>query len=137
MSGYTTVSRTKIREYLKANSDRTVSVTNISEYLTKQDCEVNVTTIYRFLDKLAKDGEVIKYVAQKGSMAVYQYVKNGHKCENHLHLKCNKCGNIVHMECGFMEEIIEHVKEHHGFVIQCKNSIIYGTCCECMEKLSN
>lgn len=56
----------KILEFLKKNSDRTVAVADIDHYLRTQDCEVNITTIYRYLDKLAKDGTVIKYVAEKG-----------------------------------------------------------------------
>ncbi len=62
-SGYATISRKKILEFLKKNSDRTVAVADIDHYLKAQDCEVNITTIYRYLDKLAKDGTVIKYVA--------------------------------------------------------------------------
>ena len=135
MAGYTTVSRTKILEYLKNNSNRTVNVSDISDYLKSNMCEVNVSTIYRYLDKLAGDGTVIKYVAEKGSMAVYQYVETGHRCEEHLHLKCVKCGSVIHMECDFMKEISEHIKDHHGFDIQCKNSMIYGVCKNCRSML--
>lgn len=85
-NGYATTSRKKILEYLMANSDRTVTVTDIDQYLKKHDNEVNITTIYRYLDKLAKEGTVMKYVAEKGSQAVYQYVEMGHHCEEHLHL---------------------------------------------------
>ena len=66
-NGYATTSRKKILEYLMANSDRTVTVTDIDQYLKKHDNEVNITTIYRYLDKLAKEGTVMKYVAEKGS----------------------------------------------------------------------
>lgn len=127
-NGYATTSRKKILEYLMANSDRTVTVTDIDQYLKKHDNEVNITTIYRYLDKLAKEGTVMKYVAEKGSQAVYQYVEMGHHCEEHLHLKCVSCGCIIHLECAFMQEISEHILEDHGFKLQCKNSIIYGLC---------
>ena len=55
-NGYATTSRKKILEYLMANSDRTVTVADIDQYLKKNDNEVNITTIYRYLDKLAKEG---------------------------------------------------------------------------------
>ena len=121
-NGYATTSRKKILEYLMANSDRTVTVTDIDQYLKKHDNEVNITTIYRYLDKLAKEGTVMKYVAEKGSQAVYQYVEMGHHCEEHLHLKCVSCGCIIHL------------LKDHGFTLQCKNSIIYGLCRECRKK---
>lgn len=130
-SGYATASRKKILEFLKSNSDRTVTVADIDSYLKRNENEVNITTIYRYLDRLEEEGSVIKYVAQKGSKAVYQYVELGHRCEEHLHLKCVKCGCIVHLECDFMDEISEHILKDHGFALQCRNSILYGTCQKC------
>lgn len=133
-SGYATASRRKILEFLKSNSDRTVTAADIDEYLRRNDNEVNITTIYRYLDKLAKEGTVIKYVAEKGGKAVYQYVELGHRCGEHLHLKCVKCGCIIHLECAFMDEISEHIRNDHGFALQCRNSILYGTCEKCQGK---
>ena len=130
-TGYATASRKKILDYLKSNSDKTVTAADIDSYLKCNDSEVNLTTIYRYLDKLEKEGTVIKYVAEKGSQTVYQYVETGHHCEEHLHLKCVKCGSIIHLECAFMAEIAEHIYEDHGFQLQCKNSIIYGLCEKC------
>lgn len=131
MKGYATASRRKILDYLKSNSDRTTTVMDIDRYLKEHDSEVNVTTIYRYLDKLAKEGMVMKYVAEKGGQTTYQYVEPEHHCEEHLHLKCVCCGSIIHLECDFMDEISKHVLEDHGFELQCKNSILYGTCQTC------
>lgn len=133
-NGYATVSRKKILDFLKQSSDRTVTAAEIGAYLKEQDSEVNITTIYRYLDKLEREGTVMKYVAEKGSQAGYQYVELGHRCEEHLHLKCMECGRIIHLECAFMEEIAEHIRNDHGFLLQCKNSILYGTCGECRRR---
>ena len=119
-SNYATASRRKILEYLKKSNDHTVTAADVDEYLKSHDSEVNITTIYRYLDKLAKDGTVIKYVAEKGCQAAYQYVEPGRGCEK-----------IIHLECHFMEEISHHIEESHGFTLQCKNSILYGVCKEC------
>ena len=86
-SNYATASRRKILEYLKKSNDHTVTAADVDKYLKSHDSEVNITTIYRYLDKLAKDGTVIKYVAEKGCQAAYQYVEPGRGCEQHLHLK--------------------------------------------------
>lgn len=133
-NGYATVSRKKILDFLKQSSNRTVTAAEIGAYLKEQDSEVNITTIYRYLDKLEREGTVMKYVAEKGSQAGYQYVELGHRCEEHLHLKCMECGRIIHLECAFMEEIAEHIRKDHGFLLQCKNSILYGTCGECRRR---
>ena len=132
-SGYATMSRKRMLHFLMENSNRAVSAADIDAYLKQSGNTVNITTIYRYLDKLAKEGTVIKYVAEKGGQAVYQYVEQGHHCEEHLHLKCVSCGCIIHLECAFMNEISEHVLKDHGFALQCKNSIIYGLCRNCRE----
>ncbi len=136
-NSYVTVSRKKILEFLKNNSDRTVTAADIDAYLKQSGGEVNITTIYRYLDKLVKDGSVLKYVAEKGSQTVYQYVEQGQQCERHLHLKCVRCGRIIHLDCTFMDEISNHILNDHGFVLQCRNSILYGTCRACAGKDGN
>ena len=64
-SSYATASRRKILEYLKNSNDHTVTAADVDEYLKKHDSEVNITTIYRYLDKLAKDGTVINMLQRR------------------------------------------------------------------------
>lgn len=133
-SGYKTISRTMILDFLKQNSSKTVSVSDISAYLINQGSPVNITTIYRYLDKLEKNGVVNRYISGKGNKSIYQFVGEGDNCQGHLHLKCTECGKIFHLDCSFMNEIEEHISGSHGFYIQCKNSLIYGVCQDCFEK---
>ncbi len=132
--GYNTASRSRILEFLKENRDRTVNVNDIHRSLLESGNEVNITTIYRYIEKLVEEGTVMKYVAENGTRAVYQYVDSTHHCEEHLHLQCIKCGALIHLDCHFMDEISEHVLNEHGFHIQCKNSIIYGLCDKCASE---
>ena len=133
-SGYNSAARSRILGFLKENSDRTVNANDILKVLKEGGNEVNITTVYRYLEKLTESGQVMKYVAENGTRAVFQYVEHDHHCEEHLHLQCTRCGGIIHLDCFFMDEIAEHVKTEHGFHIQCKNSIIYGVCKGCLEK---
>lgn len=130
---YKTNNRTKIMDFLVANKERTVSVKDIDHHMKSLDCPVNMTTIYRYLDKLEKDGDVMKYVGEKGDKATYQYVERTHKCDSHLHLKCTDCGSVIHLDCHFMEEIASHISMDHGFLLQCRNSVIYGLCQACQS----
>lgn len=131
---YKTNSRMKIMEFLMENKERAISVSDIDCHMKEQHCSVNVTTIYRYLDKLEKDGNIIKYAAEKGDKSTYQYVEREHKCDEHLHLKCVQCGAVIHLDCCFMDEISRHIAEDHGFALQCRNSVIYGFCRECQKK---
>ncbi len=131
--GYTTASRTKILEYLKAHQETTVAAKDIHQYLIEENSEANVTTIYRYLDKLVKDGIVNKYVSDKVKKAVFQYAGQGEKCHQHLHLQCLECGKIIHMDCAFMGEISRHIQDEHHFQLSCEKSILYGRCRECQK----
>ncbi|MGN0374442.1 MAG: Fur family transcriptional regulator [Butyrivibrio sp.] len=131
---YTTVSHTVIMKYLMENRDKLVTVNDIDAYLKKEGIDVNITTVYRFLNKLSDGKEVIKYMAGKGEMSSFQYVGDSRRCMEHLHLHCNKCGKIIHLECGFMNEISSHIMEHHGFALQCEASVLYGLCSECRKE---
>ena len=132
MAKYSKVSQTMIMKYLMDNRERVVTVNDIDTYLKEQGITVNISTIYRFLNKLSDGGEIMKYVASKGEMSSFQYVNDDeHHCREHLHLHCTGCGKIIHLECGFMEEISRHIGIHHGFVLQCESSVLYGLCKKC------
>ncbi|MCC8140456.1 MAG: transcriptional repressor [Lachnospiraceae bacterium] len=130
-TSYATVSRRKILEILKENRDRTLTVSEIGELLKKQGAPVNITTIYRYLDRLEEDGTVLRYPSEQNGKALYQYAGQDRHCRDHLHMKCVKCGRIYHLDCDFMEEIAEHIQKDHGFSLQCRNSILYGVCRNC------
>jgi Fur family ferric uptake transcriptional regulator len=132
--GYQTKNRQMILDCLKENKDKTVSVSDIIEYMDNQGCAVNKTTVYRYLDKLVADEAIMKYVVDKGEKAGYQYVDKNSHCSEHLHLQCAHCGRVIHLDCEFMTEIAEHIRKDHGFQIECKDSILYGICNECSKE---
>ena len=76
----------------------------------------------------------MKYVADKGEKAVFQYVDEGRHCREHLHLKCVQCGRIYHLDCHFMDEVRAHLMAEHGFTLQCEGSVLYGLCRHCAQK---
>lgn len=130
-SNYSTLSRKKILDFLNSNCDRTVTVQDINHYLVENGYGVNISTIYRYLDKLVKDGSVMKYASEDGSSAVFQYVNPSSKCNEHLHLQCVKCGKVCHLEGDLMSDLSAEIRNNHKFSILCKNSIIYGICEAC------
>lgn len=83
MSGenhYSTSSRKKILEILKKSKDKTITAAQIGDQLKAMESEVNITTVYRYLDRLEKDGTVIRYASGQGTQASYQYVEQGQGC---------------------------------------------------------
>ena len=131
--GYNTKTRQLILDYLINNRQHAVSASNILEHLEAEGASPNPTTVYRYLDKLAGEQRIMKYVADKGEKAVFQYVDEGRHCREHLHLKCVQCGRIYHLDCHFMEEVRAHLMAEHGFTLQCEGSVLYGLCRSCAQ----
>ena len=80
--GYNTRTRQLILDYLINNCQHAVSASNILEHLEAQGASPNPTTVYRYLDKLAGEQRIMKYVADKGERAVFQYVDEGRHCRS-------------------------------------------------------
>ena len=132
---YNTKSRKYILEFLKQNCDTTVAVSDILDYLGSKGISVNFTTVYRYLNKLTREREVIKLADEGGQRAVYQFIGHKNSCDEHIHIQCTKCGKLEHVECEFMEHIKSHFYKDHGFTIKCDGSIIYGVCADCENKI--
>ena len=76
---------------------------------------VGLTTVYRQLERLEKQGLVHKLVTDEG--ACWQY------CDCHAH--------IQHMDCGHLGELYQHVLQRHHFRINPRRTLFYGLCDRC------
>ncbi len=131
--GYNTKARTAVTEFFLSNEGKTASASQIEKFLSQRRVEVSQSTVYRLLSRMEKDGELIKYVSEKGESAVYQYVGESDSCRGHLHLKCLSCGAVLHLDCAFMESLKAHLYSDHGFQLACDGSVIYGLCNACAK----
>ena len=134
MAHYSTRARRQITEYLNARPDQGYTAEELAQALQEQYGQEapGKSSVYRLLGQLAQEELLHKYEEEGSKRSYYRAV--GSHCHEHLHLKCVVCGGISHLECAFMDEISEHILKDHGFVLQCRNSIIYGTCKACREK---
>jgi Fur family ferric uptake transcriptional regulator len=131
---YKTEGRGRIMDILQRAGGTPLSVPQIEGQLREHGSPLNKTTIYRYLDRLEESGDVVKYTGDDGRKALFQLVDKANRCDQHLHLKCVECGNLIHMDGPPMSALAEKVYTDHGFMIQCRNSVIYGLCRECLKK---
>ena len=130
---YQTKGKQRMEAYMKMHAGTAFTAQDLYNYLIANDEKVNLTTVYRNLDKMAEKGILMKYKNPDEGAAKYQYGGNGN-CKEHIHMKCNGCGKIYHMECGFMDEIAQHLMKHHGFMLDCAGSMLNGFCEQCAKK---
>lgn len=133
-SEYKTKNKQMILDYLKNNANISVTVKDISDYFAKMNSKINITTIYRYLDKLLAEGTVMKYTSDNGKSSCFKYMNNEMACHEHFHLQCSSCGKIIHLDCTYMDEIIKHISDCHDFDLKCDKSVLYGKCHDCKNK---
>ena len=61
---YNTKARRYILEYLSSASEKTVSAGDIMTYLENKGENINLTTVYRYLNKLSDEKKVIKFIEE-------------------------------------------------------------------------
>ena len=127
--GYVTVM--DIENYLKEYIGDFFEIAETSEkiYIGK-DFQVGLTTIYRHLEKMEKDGIVTKFSVEGQPGACFQYIEQGEN-QDCFYIKCEECGEVTKMECHHLAELYSHVNADHHFSINPKKTIFYGKCEKC------
>lgn len=130
-NGYKTRQRELILRLLTENRQRHLSVDEVVDYLREQHSPVGKSTVYRYLDRLVEQGCVRRYFLEEGRGACYQYSEGTEACKVHFHLKCTVCGQLLHLECNQLEQISEHVRMRHHFIVDHTKTVLYGLCQSC------
>ena len=133
---YRTKWKDSIKEYLQSHADKSFSASDIYLDLIENEASINLATVYRNLEKMTDSGMLMKYKMAGEEFCRYQYVEPHGNCRQHIHMQCRQCGRLFHLECGFMNEITDHLMEHHGFSLECNGSMLSGLCKECRGKVS-
>mgnify|MGYP001179327538 CR=1 FL=1 len=92
------------------HKDGYVTVMDIENYLKENDCQVGLTTIYRHLEKMEKDGIVTKFSVEGQPGACFQYIEQGEN-QDCFYIKCEECGEVTKMECHHLAELYSHVNQ--------------------------
>ena len=107
------------------------TIKELYEYINH---EVGMTTIYRLIDKMVSDGKLIKNI-KNDNITYYTYLCEC-KCNNHFYLKCQKCDKYIHISCDCINELADHIRSEHKFMLTDK-IIINGICKDCMKEVGN
>lgn len=131
---YNTKTAQMIQQFIDTHENQQFSVNDVVEYMKEQDCSVNLTTIYRNLDKLAVQNRIAKYKISNSDTYQYRIERPDGGCHSHLHLHCRNCGKIFHINCDIMNSIRNDLVSEYGFVLECADSMLSGLCRECANK---
>lgn len=132
-SNYRTSQKESVLSYMKDHRDTHMSVSDVYHGLKKMGSPIGLTTVYRHLDYYAKEGVLTKYFVDETSSACYEYVGDKHPHTNSYHCKCLSCGKLIHIHCSMMEELEEHLLDHHQFSVDPGRIVFYGLCEDCQK----
>ena len=128
---YRTKTSQALNEFLSELEGRCFMAVDVSEYLDKHDIKVNLTTVYRNIDKLVEEGELVRFKATNSDSYSYRRA-DGHKhCDEHLHIQCKKCGKLVHVDDEIMSKIVQMIEDNYQFSLICKDSSLCRLCKDC------
>lgn len=133
---YKTKQMTELLVFLKSKKGRHVTVNEICDYFKEKGISVGTTTIYRHLEKMVNEGTVAKYVVDGTSSACFEYVGEGNSDKDMVsyHCKCEKCGRLIHLQCDEVENLRNHMIEHHDFQMDPLRTVFYGICSKCRNQ---
>lgn len=123
---YNTKQKKLILNTIKS-SDKSFTIKEIYNILDKK---VGLTTIYRLVESLEREGFLNKNISEDNT-TYYQYFE---KCDNdnHFYLKCEKCGSMIHIDCECIKDIKKHIFKEHNFSLSDEHTIINGICEKCL-----
>lgn len=127
---YNTKPRKEILKLFQENKNELYTPKMIMELLSS-----NKATVYRTLEMLYDEGILNRFFDERTNTFQYQYIDENDNCSTHLHLKCLVCGKIIHLNCHDANHLINHINLLHGFNVDQKQTIIYGTCKACSGRL--
>lgn len=126
---YRTNQKKNFLTYLENRKAGHFTAIELYEEMKQAQIPVSLTTTYRMLDALVKEGKLVKFSLEENAPACY--AKNGE--EDGYHFICLKCHRIYHVHCHHIQELNAHVYQDHGFRLMMERTVFYGTCKDCQS----
>ncbi len=128
-SNYATKQRAAILSYIEKMGDDYQSASEILDGLSALGEKMGLTTIYRHLKNLEKEGLVISNQLEGVASKSYRASNPGGKSDNiKFYLQCEDCGKVVNFECHEIGHLYAHLQKDHSFSVNPEKTIFYGHC---------
>lgn len=128
---YHTKTTDLINQFIHSKQETGFTAGELSAFLSEHDVTVNKTTVYRNLDKMTENGQLIKHKSIVSEGFIYQPTDEEKHCEEHIHFQCCKCGSVLHLEDEKTSEYLKSISEALGLEIDLGLSSLNGLCPKC------
>ena len=102
------------------------SAEEIHEQATRQRRDLNLSTVYRTLERL-RDLRILSQTDLGRGCAEYEILTG----RPHHHLVCQRCGRVIDLDHGYFAAAAESIRADLGFEPILDHFAIFGLCGEC------
>ncbi len=131
---YHTKTTDLIAQFIQSKMEHGFTAGELSAFLEEHGVHVNKTTVYRNLDKMTENGQLIKHKSMISDGFVYQSAEEENHCAEHIHFQCCKCGAVMHLSDVKTTEYLKSLSEELGIQINLNLSSLNGICPKCREQ---
>ena len=100
----------------------------IFEFINKKYPSISRSTVYRNLNILADNGDILKVMIPDGADR-YDF-----NTTSHYHIVCDECGRVDDIEAKTNERLVDEVSDSFGYKVKGFTAVFFGTCPECNKK---
>ena len=111
-----------------ARAEEPLSAEELFLLLQPQFPKLARSTVYRNLERMAEENEVLKEAMSDGVSLYSLYGRHGH------YLICRSCQKRVRLKHCPLQAVEKQLCEETGFSIDSHNLTLYGVCPSCQEK---
>ena len=104
---------------------------DVFEYIHCEYPSISKATVYRILNRMSDDGEIIHLEVSSGPDRFDTTISEHH------HIKCSICGKICDVYLPELSKIEERIKNESGFSVSKSLVFFEGTCPECMKNANS
>ncbi|MBN2540383.1 MAG: transcriptional repressor [Bacilli bacterium] len=117
---------------LLSGTEELLSAQEIYHRLIHKKLRINLSTVYRTLDKLVETKIVSRVQIENEKQALYEYNRNIH----HHFLICQSCNRIIPIYHCPLHEYEQKLEEESGFHITAHRVEFFGYCSDCQKSVT-
>ena len=123
------ISRNTVQRQIVLSAVRSLPVhpteEDIYNFIVKQHPNISKGTVYRNLNLLADQGEVLRVPISDGADR-YDF-----QTERHYHVRCSRCGRVYDVDMPYQRNLLDAVTDTHGFIFTDCEIVFTGICPNC------
>jgi Fur family ferric uptake transcriptional regulator len=125
---YQTETRKKLVAFLREHAQEAMTADEVAQGIGG----ISQSTVYRNLNLLCENGEVLKSVQTDGHTVLWQWHEK-QACEGHLHLRCESCGRVIHLDQSLSRALSSEINASSKFEVDMRGAEIPGLCAKCRK----